>query len=166
MASEHDKDRRRAWAERIRAGAPVRIDVYSGGRSVHVASFADGAIVAREHGGPIYDHGFCTNAKSPTVRAWRMAPDPALHARALELLLSAGFPELPMAPLIPDEHPSSITLHDDATGESATALLPGRAVRESAALAELAGAFDAIAYATQRMPHTEDLPNPDLQLWR
>ncbi len=151
-----------AWTDCIqREPEAITVEFRSGGRSVVVVLQRDGETLAREYGGAIYSFGQQVHWPKATVNAWRSRGRPDLHEMILSALVEMGFPDIPMEPLYPDEHPSTITLrHRNGASESITA--PRRLLRSKPILEKIDREIDAICYATQTNPSTHNLPNPEL----
>lgn len=140
----------------------IRIDYYSGGRSVFVILERDAEVIARAFGGPLYSFGEQIRWPGPTVNAWRSPAQPDLHAKILKALVDVGFPNVPLEPLYPDERPSSFQL-THRSGIAARISAPSRFFEDKPILAALARELDKICYATQTTPPTHQLPNPDVR---
>lgn len=132
-------------------------------RDLHVYALSpDGALSVREFGGEVWHMGNLVSSPRSTVRAWRGAAPVALHRRVLAALAAAGFPDLPMEPMVPDELVSWIEIaHTD--GARVSARFPQRLARR---VPELAAALsDLIELGTKLRAEgpREEIPNPELR---
>jgi hypothetical protein len=167
VSGQHELEAlQRQWAELLRDEAmAVRLE-YSQSGSTLIQLDSDGSLLVREHGGPMYHMGRLLNAEEPNVRAWRATIAPERHGILLASLREAGFPcggDGYM--LVPDEHPSSVTLQH-SSGTRATMSAVHAAVRANVALHRVITELDGVCGALKKCPPTELLPNQERGLWR
>lgn len=157
---------RRRWASFL-ADEPERLRIeYVQHAETVVAIAADGALLVRARGGPIYHMGRLSSFKTKLVPAWRAVIPVARHRAILAGLREAEFPVgRTEQMLVPDELPSHVTV-EHRSGPRASMSAFHHSVEEDLALGRVVAELRGLAHVVKAGPPTHRLRNPELDEWR
>jgi hypothetical protein len=151
------------WLEKDRAA--LEIEHVSGGRALVATLAHDGRLAVRPRGGPDYHMGRLMNQRSERLPRWLGSAPPDLHARVCAALRTAGFPDVELMPLVPDETPSAWVVRH-TSGATAAISASHRVSQAFLELGQVANELSYLAYTLREAgPATDSIPNPELDHW-